>query len=52
MEENSTNVYLANNREVEDFLIGVEPKYNASVAKLRDQRMDQECIAAIAGFAA
>jgi len=52
IEENSTNVYLANNREVEDFLIGVEPKYNACVAKLRDRRMDEECIAVIAGFAA
>jgi hypothetical protein len=34
IEDNSTNAYLANDREVEDFLIGVEPKYNASVAKL------------------
>jgi hypothetical protein len=52
IEENSTNAYLANDREVEDFLIGVEPKYNASAAKLRDGKIDQECIAVIGGFAA
>src|SRR5712671_1501146 len=52
IEENSTNAYLANDREVEEFLIGVEPKYNASVGKLRDGKIDQECIAVIGGFAA
>ena len=33
-------------------MIGVEPKYNASIVKLRDRNIDQECIAAIGGFAA
>jgi hypothetical protein len=52
IEENSTNAYLANDRAVEDFLVGVEPKYNASLTKLRDDKIDWECIAAISGFAA
>jgi hypothetical protein len=52
IEENSTNAYLTNDREVEDFLIGVEPKYNASLAKLRDGKIDRECVAVIGGFAA
>ena len=52
IEENSTNAYLVNNREVEDFLIGIEPKYNASVAKLRAGKVDRECIAVVGGFAA
>jgi hypothetical protein len=52
IEENSTNGYLANDRAVEEFLVGVEPKYNASLTKLRDDKIDWECIAAISGFAA
>ena len=52
IEENSTNAYLANDRAIEDFLLGVEPKYNASIAKLREGEVDGECVAAISGFAA
>ena len=52
IEENSTNGYLVNQREVEDFLVEVEPKYNAAIAMLREERPDRECIATISGFAA
>jgi hypothetical protein len=33
-------------------LKGVEPRYNASLAKLRENNMDREAIHALAGFAA
>jgi len=52
IENGSTNAYLINDRAVEDFLLGVEPKYNASVAKLRNNKIDEECIHVIAGFVA
>jgi hypothetical protein len=52
IEDGSTNAYLINDRAVEDFLLGVEPKYNASVAKLREDKIDNKCIYAIAGFVA
>lgn len=50
IEEGSTNAYLINDRVIEEFLLGVEPRYNASVAKLRENKIDKECIHAIAGF--
>lgn len=50
IEEGSTNSHLINDRAIEEFLLGVEPIYNASVAKLRENRIDKECIYAIAGF--
>lgn len=52
IEDGSTNAYLINDRAVEDFLGGVEPRYNASLAKLRAREIDHEAIGAIAGFAA
>lgn len=52
IEEGSTNAYLAKDRAIEEFLKEVEPHYNASVAKLRENRMDQAAIASLAGFAA
>jgi hypothetical protein len=52
IEEGSTNAYLINDRAIEEFLLGVEPKYNASVVKLRENKIDKECIHAIAGFVA
>ena len=52
IEDNSTNAYLKNDRLVEEFLKDVEPRYNASLAKLRENKIDKECIHAIAGFAA
>lgn len=52
IENGSTNAYLRNDRLIEEFLRTIEPKYNASVAKLRDNNIDQECIYVIAGFVA
>jgi hypothetical protein len=52
IEENSTNAYLVNVREVEDFLLEIEPKYTTSIAKLRYGKIDPECVAVIGGFAA
>lgn len=48
--EGSTNAYLRNNRAIEEFLRTIEPRYNASVEKLANDRADQEAIYAIAGF--
>ena len=52
IEDGSTNTYLQKNRAVEDFLKTIEPKYNAAVEKLADNRIDEECIRTIAGFVA
>jgi hypothetical protein len=52
IEEGSTNAYLTQDRAIEEFLKDVEPRYNASVAKLRENKMDQEAIASLAGFVA
>jgi hypothetical protein len=52
IEEGSTNAYLTEDRAIEEFLKGVEPRYIASLAKLRENKIDQECISCIAGFAA
>jgi hypothetical protein len=52
IEEGSTNAYLTNERAVEEFLKDVEPRYNASLTKLRENEMDQGAIASLAGFAA
>jgi hypothetical protein len=50
IEKGSTNSYLIHDRAIEDFLRGVEPKYNESVAKLRSGKIDSQCIYVIAGF--
>jgi hypothetical protein len=52
IEDGSTNAYLINDRAIEEFLLGVEPKYNASVTKLRNDKIDSECIYALSGFVA
>jgi hypothetical protein len=52
IEEGSTNAYLMEDRAIEEFLKEVEPHYNASVAKLRKNKIDQQAIASLAGFAA
>jgi hypothetical protein len=52
IEEGSTNAYLMHDRAIEDFLKGVEPQYNVSLAKLRQDRIDKQCVLAVAGFAA
>lgn len=50
IEENSTNFYLKEDRIVEEFLKGIEPKYNASVARLISGEIDPETIYTLAGF--
>jgi hypothetical protein len=50
IEENSTNSYLREDRIIEEFLKGVEPKYNSVVSKLSKEQIDQEIIYVIAGF--
>lgn len=52
IEDGNTNAYLREDRAIEEFLLDVEPRYNASIAKLRDGKTDQGSIYAIAGFAA
>jgi Protein of unknown function (DUF4238) len=52
IENGNTNAYLINNREIEEILCIIEPKYNTSLATLRDNNIDEECICVIAGFVA
>lgn len=50
IDEGSTNRYLCDERIIEEFLKGVEPKYNAAVSKVQDGDFDIESIYVIAGF--
>jgi len=52
IEDGSTNFYLREDRAIEEFLTGIEPKYNGAAAKLESDSIDQECIYVIAGFVA
>ena len=52
IEDGSTNLYLREDRAIEEFLRGIEPKYNPALAKLAADNIDQECVYAIAGFVA
>lgn len=52
IEEGSTNAYLTKDRAIEDLLKGVEPRYNASVAKLSSGEFDPEAIYVVSGFVA
>jgi hypothetical protein len=52
IEDGSTNAYLTEDRAIEEFLRYVEPRYNASVAKLRDDKIDRDAVFVLAGFAA
>jgi Protein of unknown function (DUF4238) len=52
IEDGSTNAFLTKERAIEEFLKDVEPRYNSSLAKLRENKMDQEAIASLAGFPA
>src|SRR4029077_13543429 len=44
------NPYLTPARTIEEFLKLIEPKYNSSIAKLRNNNIDHECIYVVAGF--
>jgi len=50
IETGSTNAYLTEDRVIEEFLKGVEPKYNVSVSKLAAGECDPECVYVVAGF--
>ncbi|WP_080115875.1 DUF4238 domain-containing protein [Pseudomonas syringae] len=50
IDEGNTNDYLENSRVIEDFLKGIEPKYNASIENIRNRHIDNETIYTISGF--
>jgi hypothetical protein len=52
IENGSTNLYLREDRAIEEFLKGIEPKYNRALEKLKTDNIDSECIYVIAGFVA
>jgi Protein of unknown function (DUF4238) len=52
IKDGSSNAYLKSERIIEEFLRDIEPRYNASVSKLRQDKIDREAICALAGFAA
>jgi hypothetical protein len=52
IEDGSTNAFLRESRAIEKFLKDVEPRFNVSLAKLRENKFDQECIFCIASFVA
>lgn len=52
IENGSTNSYLREDRVIEKFLKQIEPKYNASINKLKTNDIDSNCIYTIAGFVA
>lgn len=52
IEDNSTNSYLKKDRVVEEFLKGIEPEYNDSVAGLISGKINPEIIYTLAGFIA
>ena len=52
IKDGSTNSYLREDRAIEEFLKGIEPKYNPALAKLAADNIDPECVYAIAGFVA
>ncbi|MDD5304082.1 MAG: DUF4238 domain-containing protein [Elusimicrobia bacterium] len=52
IEDGSSNAYLKNAGAIEEFLKGIEPKYNSAVEALLNGQIDSQCIYTIAGFAA
>ncbi len=50
IENGSTNEFLIHDRAIEDFLLGIEPKYNKSIDKLRKGEIDADCIYVVSGF--
>ena len=52
IEDGSTNPYLQESRAIEEFLLGIEPKYNKALKNLAAGETDEECRYVIAGFVA
>ncbi|MBI3419060.1 MAG: hypothetical protein HY053_02870 [Proteobacteria bacterium] len=50
IEDGNTNAYLREDRAVEEFLKSIEPKYTSSLEKVREDKIDEECIYTLAGF--
>ena len=50
--DGSTNAYLNEDRAIEEFLKTIEPKYNEALAKLIEDKIDEQCIYTIGGFVA
>jgi len=50
--DGSTNTYLKEDRSIEEFLKTIEPKYNEALAKLIENKIDEQCIYTISGFVA
>ncbi len=50
IEDGNTNSYLREDREVEDFLKCIEPKYNAALKQIGEGHIDNDCIYTVAGF--
>jgi hypothetical protein len=50
--DGSTNAYLQEDRQIEEFLKTIEPEYNKALAKLIGDKIDEQCIYTIAGFVA
>jgi hypothetical protein len=50
--DGSTNAYLKEDRAIEKFLKTIEPEYNRALAKLIEDKIDEQCIYAVAGFVA
>lgn len=52
IESGNTNAYLQEDRAIEEFLKGIEPRYNDALEKLTTDKIDADCIFVIAGFVA
>lgn len=50
--DGNTNLYLREDRAIEEFLKEIEPKYNMALMKLTENKIDSQCIYTIAGFVA
>jgi hypothetical protein len=52
IKDGSTNAYLNEDRAIEEFLKTIEPEYNGALAKLIEDKIDEQCIYTISGFVA
>lgn len=50
IEENNTNLYLADPRAVEEFLKLIEPQFNRALKNIENNNIDNETIFVVAGF--
>ena len=50
IDEGNTNPFLQHERAIEEFLRAIEPRYNASIDKLRLRNVDPDCVLVISGF--